>query len=59
MARVLVGMSGGVDSCVAAALLAEAGHEVIGVSLQLYDHSDGGRSALSVDWLTGRVTAAE
>ena len=43
--RVLVGMSGGVDSCVAAALLAEAGHEVIGVSLQLYDHSDGGRSA--------------
>ena len=45
MARVLVGMSGGVDSCVAAALLAEAGHEVIGVSLQLYDHSDDGRSA--------------
>jgi len=31
-------MSGGVDSSVAAALLAEAGHEVIGVTLQLYDH---------------------
>jgi tRNA-uridine 2-sulfurtransferase len=36
--RVVVAMSGGVDSSVAAALLAEAGHEVIGVTLQLYDH---------------------
>ena len=45
MARVLVGMSGGVDSSVAAALLARSGHEVIGVSLQIYDHSDGGRAA--------------
>ncbi|MEL6964537.1 MAG: tRNA 2-thiouridine(34) synthase MnmA [Pseudomonadota bacterium] len=31
-------MSGGVDSSCVAALLAEAGHEVIGVTLQLYDH---------------------
>ncbi len=31
-------MSGGVDSSVAACLLHEAGHEVIGVTLQLYDH---------------------
>ena len=36
--RVLVAMSGGVDSSVAAGLLHEAGHEVIGVTLQLYDH---------------------
>ena len=34
-------MSGGVDSSVAAALLAEAGHEVIGLSMQLYDQRDG------------------
>lgn len=31
-------MSGGVDSSVVAGLLREAGHEVIGVTLQLYDH---------------------
>ena len=36
--RVLAAMSGGVDSSVAAALLREQGHEVIGVTLQLYDH---------------------
>lgn len=35
--RVVVAMSGGVDSSVAAALLTEAGHEVIGLSMQLYD----------------------
>ena len=33
-------MSGGVDSSVAAALLAREGHEVIGLSMQLYDHSE-------------------
>jgi tRNA-uridine 2-sulfurtransferase len=37
--RVVVAMSGGVDSSVAAALLTEQGHEVIGLSMQLYDQS--------------------
>ncbi|MFO1036318.1 MAG: tRNA 2-thiouridine(34) synthase MnmA [Geminicoccaceae bacterium] len=36
--RVVVAMSGGVDSSVAAALLQEAGYETIGITLQLYDH---------------------
>jgi tRNA-uridine 2-sulfurtransferase len=39
--RIVVAMSGGVDSSVAAALLVEQGHEVIGVSMQLYDQQDG------------------
>jgi tRNA-specific 2-thiouridylase len=37
--RIVVAMSGGVDSSVAAALLAEQGHDVIGLSMQLYDVS--------------------
>jgi tRNA-specific 2-thiouridylase len=37
-ARVVAAMSGGVDSSVAAALLAHAGYEVVGITLQLYDH---------------------
>ncbi len=36
--RVVVAMSGGVDSSVVGALLKEAGCEVVGVTLQLYDH---------------------
>src|SRR5918999_5170116 len=39
--RFVVAMSGGVDSSVAAALLARSGHEVIGLSMQLYDQREG------------------
>lgn len=38
--RVVVAMSGGVDSSVVAALLADTGYEVVGVTLQLYDQGD-------------------
>jgi tRNA-specific 2-thiouridylase len=37
---VLVAMSGGVDSCVAAALLAEQGHEVVGATLKLWCYGE-------------------
>src|SRR3954447_3338467 len=42
-ARIVVAMSGGVDSSVTAALAAETGAEVVGVTLQLYDHGEAVR----------------
>ena len=39
MSRILVAMSGGVDSSVAAALLKEAGHEVVGVTMKTFCYS--------------------
>ena len=61
--RIVVAMSGGVDSSVAAALLVEQGHEVIGLSMQLYDQSEGQTSfgsCCSIDDLhdARRVAAA-
>src|SRR5262244_2179462 len=61
--RIVVAMSGGVDSSVAAALLHDEGHDVIGVSMQLYDQSEGQASfgsCCSIDDLhdARRVAAA-
>ncbi len=49
--RIVVAMSGGVDSSVAAALLAEAGHPLVGVTLKLQECHDahGSRSCCGVD----------
>jgi tRNA-uridine 2-sulfurtransferase len=51
--RVLVAMSGGVDSSVAAALLVETGHDVVGVWMRLHDAADAysstNRSCCSLD----------
>ncbi len=41
--RVVVAMSGGVDSSVVAAILKHNGYDVIGITLQLYDHATEGR----------------
>lgn len=59
--RILVAMSGGVDSSVVAALLKQEGHEVIGATLQLYDHgqavSKPGACCAGRDILDARAVA--
>ena len=60
--RVVVAMSGGVDSSVTAALVAEAGYDVVGITLQLYDHGEGlrrkGACCAGVDIHDARDVAA-
>ncbi len=61
--RVVVAMSGGVDSSVAAALLHEEGHEVVGISMQLHDQTEGrgpsfGRCCAIDDLFDARSVAA-
>jgi tRNA-uridine 2-sulfurtransferase len=57
--RIVVAMSGGVDSSVAAALLAEQGHDVIGVSMQLYPSTPRDEAPGLVVARSGQVTTAE
>jgi tRNA-specific 2-thiouridylase len=55
MSRVLVAMSGGVDSSVAAALLAEEGHEVVGATMRTFCYSEApgqGRTCCGLDGIT-------
>jgi tRNA-specific 2-thiouridylase len=61
--RVVVAMSGGVDSSVVAAKLAQEGYDVVGVTLQLYDHgaalSKKGACCADVDIHDARRVAEE
>ncbi len=59
--RIVAAMSGGVDSTVTAALLARAGYDVVGVTLQLYDHgaaiSKKGACCAGQDIMDARMAA--
>ena len=56
--RVVVGMSGGVDSSVAAAMLVEAGYDVIGISMRLWGGASGSGCCSLDDFLDARQVAA-
>ena len=49
MPKVVVGMSGGVDSAVAAYLLKKSGYEVIGITLRVWESADGTESRFHCD----------
>ncbi|MFQ5667160.1 MAG: tRNA 2-thiouridine(34) synthase MnmA [Candidatus Binatia bacterium] len=57
--RVVVGMSGGVDSSVAAALLVQAGYDVVGVSMRLSSDVTGSGCCSFDDFLDARRVAAQ
>jgi tRNA-specific 2-thiouridylase len=62
MSRVLVAMSGGVDSSVAAALLVEQGHDVVGVTMKTFCYSDTaghGKTCCGLDGITDARRVAD
>jgi len=62
VSRVLAAMSGGVDSSVAAALLVEAGHEVVGVTMKTFCYSDvpsHGKTCCGLDGITDAKRVAD
>jgi tRNA-specific 2-thiouridylase len=62
VSRVLVAMSGGVDSSVAAALLVEAGHDVVGVTMKTFCYSETpahGKTCCGLDGITDARRVAD
>jgi tRNA-specific 2-thiouridylase len=62
VSRVLVAMSGGVDSSVAAALLVEAGHEVVGVTMKTFCYSEApghSKTCCGLDGITDAKRVAD
>ncbi|MEQ1856775.1 MAG: asparagine synthase-related protein, partial [Longimicrobiales bacterium] len=62
MSRVLVAMSGGVDSSVAAALLVEAGHDVVGVTMKTFCYSEApgnSKTCCGLDGITDAKRVAD
>ena len=57
MGRTVIGMSGGVDSAVAAALLKESGRDVVGLFMNNWEDKDGTCPA-DEDWADARSAAA-
>jgi len=58
-ARIIVGLSGGVDSAVAALLLREAGHDVQGLFMSNWDGDEDGYCTAAADFQDARAVAAE
>ena len=59
MARVIVALSGGVDSAVAALLLRDAGHEVEALFMSNWEQDEDGYCTAAADWQDSRAIAGE